>query len=97
MYYVDKSHIHGKGLFAARRIKKGEVIGIIEGRPSKKDGPHVLWFDDGTKGFRVTCELRFINHTKTPNVGYFDDHTVVALRNIKKGEELTHDYGDDWD
>jgi SET domain-containing protein len=23
--------------------------------------------------------------------------TVVALKDIRKGEEITHNYGDDWD
>jgi SET domain-containing protein len=29
-------------------------------------------------------------------VAYYDDLSVVALRNIEPGEELTHHYGEDW-
>jgi len=93
-YYVKKSGIHGKGLFAARNIKAGEVLGSIKYNPVDEDGPYVLWL--GEQGIKVDCELKFINHSKKPNACYCDDLDVVALKNIKKGEEITHDYGDDW-
>lgn len=93
---VGPSKIHGKGLFASAPIKKGQLLGYLETRPAKKDGPHVLWCKDGTEGHRVKCDFRFINHSTRPNVAYYDDFSVVALRDIKAGEELTHHYGDDW-
>lgn len=93
-YYVKKSGIHGKGLFAARNIKAGEVLGSIKYNPVDEDGPYVLWLAE--QGIKVDCELKFINHSKKPNACYCDDLDVVALTNIKKGEEITHDYGDDW-
>ena len=89
-----KSRIHGTGLFATERIAAGAVLGELRTRPAQRDGPYVLTTDDGA--FRVLCKLRYINHSKRPNVAYCDDLTVIALRNIKAGEELTHDYGDDW-
>lgn len=93
-YYVKKSRIHGKGLFAARNIRAGEVLGSIKYNPVNEDGPYVLWL--GEQGIRVECDLKFINHSKRPNACYCDDLDVVALKNIKKDEEITHDYGDDW-
>ena len=93
--YVDNSTIHGKGLFAAQSIKAGEVIGIANGKKTRQDGPHVLWLSDDT-GFRVQCDLRFINHHPEPNACYYDSLEVIALRDIKKGEEITHDYQWDW-
>ena len=42
------------------------------------------------KGIEVQCIFKFINHKKRANACYYDDLTVVALRNIKKGEEITH-------
>jgi len=95
MYRVATSKIHGKGLFASRPIRASEIIGTLEGEVTRKDGPHVLWLSE-TKGFRVSCDLRFINHSKQPNVAYYDDRSVVALCDIDEGEELTHDYGEDW-
>jgi SET domain-containing protein len=93
---VGNSKIHGKGLFAKAPIKKHEVLGFLKTRPSKKDGPHVLWCNDGKEGHEVICDFRFINHSTNPNVAYYDDLSVVALRNIEPGEELTHHYGEDW-
>jgi SET domain-containing protein len=40
--------------------------------------------------------LKYINHHNAPNVSYYDDLSVVALRDIQAGEELTHDYGEEW-
>lgn len=89
--YIAQSKIHGKGLFAKQNIEKGEIIGIVQGVPTKIDGDHVLWINE-KKGINVQCDLRYINHAKKPNVCYYDTLEVVALRDIKKGEEFTHNY-----
>lgn len=94
---VKDSAVHGKGLFAKVAIKKDTVIGQLEGKSVKKDGPHVLWMNEGQDLFQVHNDLKFINHNKKPNVAYYDDYTVVALKSIKAGSELLHDYGEDWD
>lgn len=96
-YEVADSKIHGKGLFATCKIKKGELLGHLTTRPAKKDGPYVLWCDDGKSPHEVICDFRFINHAKKANVAYYDDLTVMAIRDIKPGEELTHYYGDEWE
>lgn len=93
---VKKSKIHGQGLFARRDIKAGDVIGEVKGKPTKKDGPYVLWMNNARKGFEVSCILKYINHRQEANACYYDDLTVVALKDIKKGEEITHNYGEDW-
>lgn len=93
---VKKSKIHGQGLFAKKDIKSGEIIGEVKGKPTKKDGPYVLWMGDARQGFEVSCILKYINHNRQANACYYDDLTVVALKDIKKGEEITHNYGDDW-
>jgi SET domain-containing protein len=95
-YTVKRSAIHGKGLFAARRIKCGELIGQVRFNPVTEDGPYVLWLDDQT-GVKVDCDLKYINHSARPNACYCEDLDVVALKDIKAGEEITHDYGDDWE
>jgi SET domain-containing protein len=92
---VAKSKIHGKGLFATETIKKGTVIGYCKTRKTKKPGDHTLWLDAGPVD--VTCRLKYINHNSKPNVAYYDDLSVVALKKIKPGDELTHHYGADWD
>lgn len=98
--YVGKSPIHGRGLFAAKKIKEGDLLGVLTCKPTKKEGPHVLWVEKGKDRydlFKVTCDFKYINHSADPNVAYYDDLTVVALKDIKKGEELTHYYGEEWD
>ena len=79
--YVARSDIHGKGLFAAHPIAAGTVIGWLEGRPARRDGRYVLWISS-SEAIEVTCELRYINHSDHPNACYYDDLSVVALRDI---------------
>jgi hypothetical protein len=92
---VKKSGIHGQGLFAIEAIPAGSLLGQCMTRPASKAGPHTLWLDDDVL-VNVTCDLKYINHSKKPNVAYYDDLSVVALKDIKAGQELTHDYGDEW-
>ena len=96
LVFVDDSPIHGKGLFARAFIPAGTVIGIVQGLPAKSDGDHVLWVDEG-RGIHVLCDLRFINHSDAPNAAYYDTLEVCAVRDIHAGEEITHNYGADWE
>lgn len=92
------STIHGTGVFATAPIREGDVIGRYEGDPTTDDGPHVLWVetDDGDwEGIDGTGVLRFLNHSRTPNVE-FDGPELSALRDIAPGEELLFHYGDEW-
>ena len=50
-----------------------------------------------TEGYLVLNELKYINHSTKPNACYYDDFTVVALKTIKKNDEITHNYGYDTD
>lgn len=94
-----QSSIHGKGLFAITTIPEGTHIGTFIGDPVKKDGKHVLWYEDEEHGewkaIKVKNVLKYANHSKEPNtqVCQFD---MYALREIQDGEEITFDYGDDW-
>lgn len=94
--YVAASKIHGQGLFARAPIKSGDIIGWLEGKPCRENGSYVLWISE-RHGIEVTCDLRYINHSSQPNACYYDDLSVVALRDIEPDEEITHDYGcADW-
>lgn len=94
--YVGKSSIHGKGLFAREDIPCGAIIGYLQGVACDTDGAHVLWLSE-TRGFRVSCNLRYINHADRPNACYYDDLSVVALHRIERYEEITHNYDSaDW-
>ena len=94
---VKDSDLHGKGLFAAVNIQKNTIIGTLEGKTVNTDGLHVLWMNDGQDKFKVENDLKYINHSKQANVAYYDDFTVVALSDISQGQELLHNYGDDWE
>jgi len=94
MFEVKESPLHGRGLFATKLIPADTVIGLLQTETPPEhelDGPYVLWVD-GVHPRRVTCDLRFINHSSEPNAAYYDDLTVVSLREIQPGEELLHDY-----
>ena len=91
LVYVKASKTHGKGMFAAKKIKKNVVLGPLLGRPTKKDGTYVLWLT-AKKGFRVTNDYTFINHSFKPNCALTGSE-VITLKSIKKDEELFHHYG----
>lgn len=99
MFEVKESPLHGRGLFATQHIPEDTVIGWLKTKKAKKkkhdlSGPYILWID-GDKPVRVTCDLRFINHSSKPNAAYFDDLSVMALRDIEPGEEIVHNYSGD--
>lgn len=94
-FIVKESKIHGKGLFSGQHIQAGEKIGMIEGDPAASDGIYVLWVSD-SDGIEVRNDFRYINHSKQPNVIFYDDLEVFTLRDIGPDEELTHNYGEDW-
>lgn len=96
---VKDSGIHGKGLFAGETIPADTRILSIEGRKTARDGIYVIWSesDDGKpEGFLITNEAKFVNHSPKPNAAFFG-HDLYSLRRIRKGEEITHHYGPDWD
>lgn len=89
--FVANSALHGKGLFAAKRIKADTVLGRLVGMPTIDDGIYVLWITDDL-GLELVNDFKFINHGKNPNAAY-TDMDVVILRDVEAGEELLHDYG----
>ena len=94
---VRSSAIHGKGLFARRPIAAGTVLGRCTTKKSRGATSYTLWLGDDGDAVEVQCKFRYINHAKKANVTYYDDLTVVALTTIQSGEELLHDYGEDWE
>lgn len=44
------------------------------------------------RNFNQLTPAWYLNHSKTPNVGADEQYRFYALRNIRKGEELTADY-----
>jgi len=96
---VKDSAIHGRGLFATRLFETGELVGTYEGPPAAKNGTYVLWIEDhdgSYYGVQGKNELRFLNHSSTPNAD-FDDELLYAVRDIKVGDEICFHYGEEWE
>jgi uncharacterized protein len=103
---VKKSPIHGKGLFALEPINKGETVCVKGGyifdhktlnRIKNRVGPAEIQIaDDLFIGTMRKTEnpggMIFSNHSCDPNIGVRGEIVFVALRDIKSGEELTHDW-----
>jgi hypothetical protein len=93
---VDHSSIHGCGLFAARDLEKGQIIGVYAGPGVHDDGMYVLWVEDSPggewTGYEGHNEMRFMNHADLPNAE-MDGLDCYALTRIPAGAEITIDYG----
>lgn len=98
--YHASSIIEGLGLRIGENARRGEIIFRFTGplklkvNKNKKDAldnPDWVgvakdqWIDPDKP-------YKFINHSCNPNVGIKGKVTVVAMRTIKEGEELTIDY-----
>lgn len=105
--YVSKSKTHGFGVFADKKIRKGELIEECYFILSK-GGDRVLedfYFDareSKNKRYAMFTGYGSIyNHSQDPNADYFLNITkrvarIKAERDIKKGEEILISYGDHW-
>ena len=89
--FVAESPVHGKGLFAAKRIKANTVLGRLHGMPTFDDGIYVLWITNKL-GLELTNDFKYINHNSDPNAAY-SDLDVTVLKDVEPGDELLHDYG----
>ena len=108
---IKETKEKGKGLFAARDFKKGEIIlynditklprySLSELRKVLKEHPelppdHEDYVGDG-KYVIDTSPESYVNHSCDPNA-YVEFTEIgkkylIALRPIKKGEEITKDY-----
>ena len=106
---VKETKGKGKGVFAARDFKKGEIVliwhpkaklSLEEMRKLPEDEQiHTTYVGNGM--YYVMGEPdRYVNHSCDPNT-YVNDDKDIALRDIKEGEEITSDYAvnsiDDWE
>lgn len=98
--YVKKSKLEGTGLFALNDIKKGEKVAVINGpiikwnvvdQKTSSYGPN--WIGYGkNKWIETQRPFIYFNHSCEPNTGIKGSRTIIALKNIKKDEEVTFDY-----
>ncbi len=99
--------ISGFGLFADEDIKKGEFIIKYEGKlistqeANKLKTRYLFEIDENytIDGSSYSNKARYINHFCNPNVEaevVAGEILFFALRDIKKGEELGFDYGEEY-
>jgi len=103
---VRPSPIQGRGLFAIADIAKDEIVAVKGGHIVTCDqlreltprlGPAETQIAEDLFICPVTEEERegsmiFSNHSCDPNIGVRGQIVFVAMRDIRAGEELTHDW-----
>lgn len=103
---VKESPIQGKGLFAKEVISKGEIVAVKGGYILTTEqwnelepalGPAHIQIAEDLHIAPVKQEERdgnmiYSNHSCDPNVAIQGQIMFVAMRDIKTGEELTHDW-----
>lgn len=105
---VQETGKMGYGVFATRDIRKDERIAEFRGplvEIESLDGiPREVQdhlYNVGVGRYLIAREPAVrTNHSCEPNAGIQDDVFLVAMRDIRKGEEVTFDYSvitsDDW-
>ena len=97
---IHKSKVHGNGIFANEDIKRGELIDFVKGKihhlkvlTKRESHSHPNWI--GVSKYTWLDPMppyKFLNHSCNPSAGIKGRISVYAIRNIKKGEEVTIDY-----
>jgi uncharacterized protein len=98
--YIATSKIDGFGVNIGENVKKGEIVSRIKGEMKFKVNKGLedtfanpdwvgvakdQWIDPAKP-------YKFLNHSCNPSVGVKGKITLVALRDMKEGEEVTVDY-----
>ena len=103
---VKPSPIQGRGLFAEEPIAKGEVVAVKGGhvfdratlrRIAEELGPAEIQIGEDLFICALTADERegcmiFSNHSCDPTLGVQGQVVFAALRDVRAGEELTHDW-----
>ncbi|NTU58271.1 MAG: SET domain-containing protein [Chlorobiaceae bacterium] len=106
---IDASPVSGRGAFALRSIREGEIIEqcpALEVTDRDVGGELVNYVFYGSAEDRRLVVMGYgmlFNHSSQPNVAYYRQEAttgaelvIYALRDISKGEELFYNYGDEW-
>ncbi len=104
---VRESKIHGRGLFAVVDISKDEIVSvkgghIVDRKTLREKITPVLGsveiqiggdlFIAPVSDEERESSMLYLNHSCDPNLGMRGEITFVAMREIRAGEELTHDW-----
>ena len=90
-YSVKKSDINGKGVFASKNFKKGELVGIgVTDESALKPITDMKDFRDAR-----TKLGKYLNHQEKHNASLKSENNTLNIytnKAIKKGEEITVNY-----
>jgi len=98
---VKKSKIHGRGVFANKDFKKGEIVIKYNLKKLTEEefnnlserGKHYT-SKENREYLLFPSPERYVNHSCNPNTNPINK-CDVAIKDIKKGEEITTDYSKD--
>jgi hypothetical protein len=104
---IKNTQKYGQGIFTTKDIKKNETLIVMGGYIFDIDDENHLNKFNEDKPIEISeefsiCPLKksdmdlmpqhYINHSCSPNSGFKGQLFIVAMRNIKKGEEILYDY-----
>ena len=97
---IKRSKIHGKGIFANKDFEKGEMV--LKWNPTKLTLVEEENLTEEQKAYTISNKKgyyfmnspeKFMNHSCEPNTTTdVDNFQDIAIKNIKKGEEITSSY-----
>ena len=106
---IDASKVAGRGAFAQKAIREGDIVErcpALEVTDKDIGGELLNYVFYGSAENRRLVAMGYgmlFNHSPQPNVAYYREDgptgaelIIYALRDIRKGEELYYNYGDDW-
>ena len=110
LLFVKQSSIAGRGVFTNKNIDKNEIIEVCPtisfNLDSIKDDSELNnYYFNGQKEGEGVILLGYgsiYNHSDSPNADYYLDPNnqgnllIVSNQYIKKGEEITISYSEDW-
>lgn len=104
---LKESKIHGIGLFADQDIKENTIVYSASDKlnlrlserkfarlsdDEKSTIKHYGYYDNNNNTWNLCFDnIRFCNHSIEGNIA-LREGKAVAIRDIKNGEEITHDY-----
>lgn len=97
---IKKSKINKSGVFATKNFEKGEIVlkwnpeilKKLEIEKLRNNQKHYIEKAGKNKYFLMQAPEKFVNHSCEANTRV-KNNCDVAVRDIKKGEEITSDYG----
>lgn len=81
----------GLGIYAAKKFAPGEEVLTFHGTETAQQGAHTLQIGKH-RHLTVAAPGKYINHSCDPNCGIKNKTTLVAIKPIEEGEEITFDY-----